>query len=170
VWAWDFWKKYIAGHDLPDYPALLANAGIAVKKTQPGAAWIGDYQFRPLNPPGAAQGGGRGAAPSIAPLTINSVVLVGSPMYDAGLERGDRIIALDGKELGAEADFRAAIAAHKPGDKVTISFEGRAGRRDAAMTVSENPAVQVIAFEDAGMDPTDQQLAFRAKWLSTRQP
>jgi predicted metalloprotease with PDZ domain len=158
AWAWDFWKRYIAGHELPDYPALLANAGILVRKAQPGAAWIGDYQIRPAQPnqPGA-------------PLTINSSVLVGSPLYDAGLDRGDRIIALDGKDMGSEAEFRAAIAAHKPGDKITISFEGRAGRRDAAVTIAENPAVQVVTFEDAGLNPTDQQLAFRAKWLSTRQ-
>lgn len=166
AWAWDFWKRYIAGHDLPDYPALLAHAGIAVRRAQPGAAWIGDYQFRPA---GAAQGGGRGPAASVAPMTIASSVLVGSPMYDAGLERGDRIIALDGREFTSESDFRAAIAAHKPGDRVTISFENRAGRRDASMTIAENPALQVTTFEDAGMNPTDQQLAFRAKWLSTRQ-
>jgi predicted metalloprotease with PDZ domain len=170
AWAWDFWKQYIAGHELPDYPKLLANAGILVRKAQPGVAWIGDYQFRPLLPNAAPAGGRAGFAnQSVAPLTINSTVLVGSPMYDAGLERGDRIIAVDGKELSAEADFRAAISAHKPDDHVTIAYEGRTGRRDATMTIVENPALQVVAFEDAGMNPTDQQLAFRAKWLSTRQ-
>jgi len=53
---------------------------------------------------------------------------------------------------------------------VTIAYEGRAGRRDASVTIAENPALQVVTFEDAGRNPTDQQLAFRAKWLSTRQP
>jgi predicted metalloprotease with PDZ domain len=160
AWAWSFWKQYIAGHDLPDYPALLANAGILVRRAQAGAPWIGDFQFRPM------QQGNQMALP----LIVNSGPLVGSPIYDAGLERGDRILAVDGKPVAAEADFRAAIAAHKPGDKVTISYESRAGHRDASLTIAENPALQVIAFEDAGMSPTDQQLAFRAKWLSTRQP
>jgi predicted metalloprotease with PDZ domain len=158
AWAWDFWKRYIAGHELPDYPRLLENAGILVRKAQPGAAWIGDYQFR-------------GIAPNqeVAPLTINSAVLLGSPLYDAGLERGDRIVAIDGREMGTEADFRAAIAAHKPGDRVTISYEGRAGRHDVAVAIAENPSLQVLTFEEAGLNTTDQQLAFRAKWLSTRQ-
>jgi predicted metalloprotease with PDZ domain len=162
AWAWDFWKHYIAGHELPDYPKLLANAGLLVRKAQAGAPWIGDA---------LGGGGGRqGAAnPNAVPLTINGSVLIGSPLYDAGLERGDRITSLDGKALASDADLRAAIAAHKPGDKVTIGFEGRAGHRDASMTIAENPAVQVVTFEDAGMTPTDQQLAFRAKWLSTRQ-
>jgi len=163
VWAWDFWKRYVAGHELPDYPKLLANAGMLVRKAQAGTPWIGDAL-------GAGGGGRQGAAnPNAVPLTITGSVLIGSPLYDAGLERGDRITALDGKPLTTDADFRTAIAAHKPGDKVTIGYEGRAGHRDATMTIAENPALQVVTFEDAGMNPTDQQLAFRAKWLSTRQ-
>ncbi|MGB6500489.1 MAG: PDZ domain-containing protein [Thermoplasmata archaeon] len=159
AWAWDFWKHYIAGHELPDYPKLLANAGLLVRKAQAGAGWIGDFQ-----------GGGRGATnPNILPLTITVPVLIGTPLYGAGLERGDRIVALDGKTLTADADLHAAIAAHKPGDKVTIAYEGLAGHRETTLTIAENPALQVVAFEEAGMNPTDQQLAFRAKWLSTRQ-
>ena len=72
--------------------------------------------------------------------------------------------------MSAEPDFRAAIAAHKIGDKINIAYEGRAGRRETVVTVAENPAVQVMTFEDAGMDPTDAQLIFRAKWVSTRAP
>ncbi len=158
AWAWEFWKRYVAGHELPEYPRLLENAGILVRKSQAGAAWIGDYQFRSMVP-----------NQEVAPLTINSAVLIGSPLYDAGLERGDRIMTLDGKEMATETEFRAAIAAHKPGDRVTIGYDGRAGRRDASVTIAENPTLQVLTFEDAGLNPTDLQLAFRAKWLSTRQ-
>jgi predicted metalloprotease with PDZ domain len=158
AWAWEFWKRYIVGRELPEYSRLLENAGILVRKSQAGAAWIGDYQFRSMVP-----------NQDVAPLTINSAVLIGSPLYDAGLERGDRIMTLDGKEMATETEFRAAIAAHKPGDRVTIGYDGRAGRRDASVTIAENPTLQVLTFEDAGLNPTDQQLAFRAKWLSTRQ-
>ena len=161
AWAWDFWKHYIAGHELPNYPKLLANAGLLVRKAQPGTPWIGES---------LAGGGGRGSGPgrAAAPLTI-AQALMGTPIYNAGLDRGDRITAIDGKTLATDDDLRAAIAAHKPGDKVTIAFDGRAGHREATMTIEENPALQVVTFEDAGMTPTDQQLAFRAKWLSTRQ-
>ena len=161
AWAWDFWKRYVAGHDLPDYTKLLANAGVLVRKAQPGAPWIGEYQA----------GGGRGGAQNavIPALTVTAPVLIGTPLYAAGLDRGDHITSLDGKPLTSDADFRAAIAAHKPGDRVTIGYDNRAGHREMPMTIEENPALQVMTFEDAGMDPTDQQLAFRAKWLSTRQ-
>jgi len=161
AWAWEFWKRYIAGHELPDYPKLLANAGILVRKAQAGTPWIGEYQA----------GGGRGGAQNavIPALTVTAPILIGTPLYDAGLDRGDHITSLDGRAVATDAEFRAAIAAHKPGDKVMIGYDNRAGHRDASMTIEENPALQVVTFEDAGMTPTDQQLAFRAKWLSTRQ-
>jgi predicted metalloprotease with PDZ domain len=162
AWAWDFWKRYIAGHELPDYPKLLANAGLLVRKAQAGAPWIGGL-------PGAGGGRGRAASSNADPLVLSAPALIGTPLYDAGLDRGDRIVSIDGKVLATDADLSAAIDAHKPGDKVTIAFENRAGRRESTMTIGENPTLQVVTFEDAGMTPTDQQLAFRAKWLSTRQ-
>jgi hypothetical protein len=61
---------------------------------------------------------------------------------------------------------RAAVSlAYSCHDSRPIS----AGRRDTTLTIAENPAVQVVTFEDAGLTPTDRQLAFRAKWLATRQ-
>jgi predicted metalloprotease with PDZ domain len=158
AWASDFWTRYVEGHELPDYPKLLANAGLLVRKAQAGAPWIGNVQ-----------GGGRGGPSNAPPLTITAPMLIGTPLYDAGLDQGDRVTAIDGKALTSDDDLRATIAAHKPGDKVMISFDGRAGHREASMTIQENPAVQVVTFEDAGMTPSDQQLAFRAKRLSTRQ-
>jgi predicted metalloprotease with PDZ domain len=158
AWAWDFWRRYVAGHELPDYPGLLENAGIVVRKAKPGAGWIGDFQFRPMVP-----------GQDVEPLTVGSAALAGSPLYTAGLERGDRIVAMDGKQFTAEAEFRAAIAAHKPGDKVTILHEGRGGPRETSVTIGENPSLEVLLFEDAGRTPTGQQLAFRARWLSTQQ-
>ena len=160
AWARDFWKRYVAGHELPDYPALLADAGLLVRKAQPGAPWIGE--------PGGPRPGSANA--NEAPVTLASSTLVGSPLYEAGLDRGDRILALDGRAVATDAEFRAAVEQHKPGDRLTLTYEGRAGRRDATVTVAENPAVQVVTFEDAGMHPTDAQLAFRARWLGTRQP
>jgi predicted metalloprotease with PDZ domain len=170
AWAADFWTRCIAGHELPDYPALLAHAGLLVRKAHANEAWIGDVQFRAPTPGRSAAARPAARAPAEgAALVITSNTLIGSPLYDAGLDRGDRIVALDGAAMSSEAGFRAALAAHKPGDRVTITFEGRAGRRDANVAVAENPALQVVTFEDAGRTPTGAQLAFRARWLGTQQ-
>lgn len=49
---------------------------------------------------------------------------------------GDRITTLDGMEVSSPAQFREKIAAKKPGDTVTIGFDGGAQR---SIALGENP-------------------------------
>lgn len=153
AFANDFWKRYVTSNGLPDYPNLLEHAGMVVRKVQPGAPWIGDTQY-------IVQSG---------KLLLNSPVLVGSPLYDAGLDIRDRIVSIDGADMAAPTDVTGAVAARKPGDRLALVFEGRVGRKEVTLTVAENPRVEVVLFEDAGRTPSAEQLAFRMKWLSTRQ-
>lgn len=166
AWANNFWTRYVDGHELPDYNALLEPAGMVVRKSQAGAPWIG------LNFAGGGRGPApaRGAAPggAAAGYTISSSVLVGTPAYAAGLETGDRILSVDGKEVTADSVLSSAVAAKKPGEKITLVYETRAGRRETSLTVAENPAVQVATFEDAGRTPSAAQLAFRQAWISSK--
>jgi hypothetical protein len=37
------------------------------------------------------------------------------------------------------------------------------------MTAGENPRIEVLLFEDAGRTPTAEQLAFRSRWLGSKQ-
>lgn len=153
AFATDFFKRYMTGQELPDYTGLFARAGMLVRKTQPGGPWIGEVRFAATN--------GR--------LAIAAPTLIGSPVYAAGLDRGDRMVSLDGKDVTDELDVRAAVSSHAPGDRLPVVFEGRAGRREATITVAENPRVEVVLFEEAGRTPTAEQLAFRSRWLGSRQ-
>jgi predicted metalloprotease with PDZ domain len=153
AFAYEFWKRYVQSNELPDYPKLLEQAGMLVRKPQAGSPWIGDMRYDVQSGKVVTQQG----------------TLVGSPLYDAGIDIHDRIISLDGKPVASAADIAAAVASKKPGDKVTIAYEGRAGRKESTITVAENPRVEVVLFEDAGRTPTAEQLAFRAQWLSTKQ-
>jgi Do/DeqQ family serine protease len=45
-----------------------------------------------------------------------------SAAADAGIEKGDVIIALDGKKISKWAELTEAIAGKRPGDKVTVTF------------------------------------------------
>lgn len=165
AWANGFWTRYVDGHGLPDYNALLEPAGMLVRKSQAGTPWIG-LSFGS----GGFRGRGAPAAPAATSdgYTVGSSVLVGTPIYDAGLETGDRILTVDGKEVTADSVLAAAVAGHKPGEQMNITFESRAGRRETAVSIRENPAVQVLTFEDAGRTPSAAQLAFRAAWMSSK--
>ena len=168
AWANAFWSRYVDGHDLPDYNALLEPAGMLVRPAQAGAPWIG------VTLGGfALRSGGRGGAPGAAATattgyTIAAPVLVGTPLYAAGLETGDRILTVDGKAVVADSGLASTIAGHQPGETLNVWFEGRAGRQESRITVAANPAVQVVTFEAAGRTPTAAQLAFRQAWISSK--
>jgi predicted metalloprotease with PDZ domain len=153
-WASDFWTRYVEGHELPDYAPLLERAGLLLRKSQSGRPWIGSIRLT------SAQGASR--------FTVGSNVLVGSPAYDAGLEAGDAVVSVNGKTVAATGDLDAAVSASKPGDKIAVTIDGRAGRRDLTITVAENPAVEVVLFEQAGRTPSAEQLAFRKNWISSK--
>ncbi len=56
----------------------------------------------------------------------------GSPAAQAGLAAGDVITALDGTNVDSAQALSSAIAAHKPGDHVTISWTDGAGQAQSA--------------------------------------
>jgi S1-C subfamily serine protease len=50
-----------------------------------------------------------------------TAILVGGPAQEAGLGRGDVIVAVNGKPIATEAAMSSAIAAAKSGDIVTLT-------------------------------------------------
>jgi hypothetical protein len=49
-------------------------------------------------------------------------VLEGSPAQEAGVQRGDCLISLDGRVIDDTEDFRKLLAAYNPGDSVRIAY------------------------------------------------
>lgn len=98
-------------------------------------------------------------------LVIASNTLVGTPLYTAGLDRGDRIISLEGKAVSRPADVDAVVEAHKPGDQVVVVFESRGQQHTAALTLGERGGYEIVPNEKAGRPVTDEMKALRAAWL-----
>ncbi|HEX7050654.1 MAG TPA: PDZ domain-containing protein, partial [Longimicrobiales bacterium] len=149
-----FFRRYITGHDVVDYAALLAHAGLLLRKADPDGPTLGRVGIR---------FGDDGAI-------VATPTLVDSPLYEAGVDRGDRIISLGGREIHEEADLRAALAGRAPGDVLTIEFEQRGRHRTASLALAADPRLEVVTFEAAGRQVTDAIRAFRAAWLGSKQP
>jgi predicted metalloprotease with PDZ domain len=150
--AADFFARYISGREIVDYEALLRRGGFLLRKAHSGEAWMG-----PL--PSAA--GGRGGG-------VGSGTLVGTPAYAAGLDRGDRVASLDGRPITQPGDVPAVLAAHHPGDSVAIAFTQRGRERTGFVKLTENPQIELVPFEAAGLPVTEAMRAFRADWLGKK--
>ena len=74
-----------------------------------------------------------------------------SPAEEAGIREGDVLTAFDGEPLDAGSDLGEIIAAHAPGDVVTLEvralgvrFEGEG--REVTVTLAENPEDEGQAY------------------------
>jgi predicted metalloprotease with PDZ domain len=158
AFADDFFDRYVEGRETPDFARLLALAGFAVRPAAPGRGWIGDVRTRDISGGliiGADATGRRGTVP------------FDTPLYDAAIDEGDVITAIDGRP--ATRIGWNTIAERRPGDRVTLTVRRRDGRTfDAGLVVGADPRVSIEPVEMSGGMPTAAQLAFRQAWLGSR--
>jgi len=152
----DFAAKLFANHiygkEPMDYETLLARAGILLRKASNPKIWTG------------AQGlnfTGQGAE-------IMSPTLRGSPLYNAGLDRGDRIVQWDGKSPKDQQELNALLNEHQPGDHIKLQVESRGGKKEVDLELAGPPGYETEPNEMAGRELTDQMKAFREAWLSSK--
>ena len=145
----DFFDSYVFDSRLPDYETLLAQAGLLLRKSNAGSAFLGPVSF---------EFEGRDAI-------IASNTRIGTPLYEAGLGRGDRIVAVDRLNITSEGRWNNAIRRYSPGDSAVIRYRQRGVERSAEVTFEEDPAVEVVTFEAAGLDVSNEQRVFRRAWL-----
>jgi predicted metalloprotease with PDZ domain len=152
AFAHDFFAKYIQGHQIADYATLLARAGFLVRKSNPGRAWLGDLQLD-------AREGGR----------VSVLVSPGWPIYAIGIDEDDTLQTVDGIKIGSGADLTAALARHKPGDRVNVTFTDRTGMaKSVPVTLAEDPHIELVPAETHGVTLTSSQKQFRDRWLRSR--
>lgn len=152
AFARNFFQNHIYGKTLADYKNLLTAAGLELRKSQPGKASLG-----------------------MAVLTFpdNNAVLanftfVGSPLYQAGLDKQDVILSLDNQKITSRADIETVLTQHKPGDKVSIDFIQRGETKQTSITFIENPTWEIIPIEKTNNKLTKAQQTFRDNWLGSK--
>lgn len=153
AFANDFFRRYVEGREVVDYKPLLAPAGLLLRPAHAGKAWIGPT---------------RGLRFADGAATVAGPTVIGTPLYEAGVDEGDRIEAIDGRPVGDEAALQAVIGAHRPGDVVPIRYVQRGQTRNGQLHLTEDPTLEVVTYEAAGLPVTDAIRAFRAGWLESR--
>jgi predicted metalloprotease with PDZ domain len=147
-----FFADYITGQELPDYESLLEQAGMLLRKANEGDATLG-----PVN----LEFNGKSAI-------ISSNTIIGSPLYKAGLDRGDEVQAIGRLLINSEDDWNDAIGRYEPGDTASINYIQRGIRLATEISFAEDGKLEVVTFESADMNVSDEQLAFRESWLGSQ--
>ncbi len=151
----DFFSKFVEGRQLVDYTALLARAGLVMRKRAAGRA---------VRRPGAARRRRQRR------LRVTGLVPWESPLYKAGVAQDDQLVTLDGTALTSMANWDEALMRHKPGDRLPLRFVRRSGEIvNTTLVPDEDPRIEVVPIEKAGGILTDDQKRFRESWLSSQQ-
>jgi predicted metalloprotease with PDZ domain len=149
AFARDFFTRYIRGREVVDFPTLLAQAGFLLRPARPGVAFLGQVQLDYTT----------------TGTRILGSTQIGSPLYQSGLDAGDVITLLDGKPLGSDSAYQAIKAPHKPGDQIEVQYRSRGMDQTASITLVEDPRLEVVTFEEAGMPLSEEARKFREAWL-----
>jgi predicted metalloprotease with PDZ domain len=149
--AEDFFSHYVRGREAPDFVTLLASLGVEVGPARPGAGGLGQLALRFTD----------GAAVLLA------TPLEGSPLYEADVDRGDRIVSIGGAAMTDRASLSAYLATKVPGDAVEIRYESRGGTFERTVALTADPALAGRWMPDAETSAA-QDVARAAWWAGMR--
>lgn len=147
-----FFDRYIYGKDVVDYQTLLANAGLLLRKAKSGKATLGPVSLN--------YDGGK--------ARITSGTILNTPLYRAGLNRGDKIVKIGSTLITNKQDWDLVTSAGKPGDTIAVEYEQRGIKKSGTMSFDEDPLLEILPYEHASLAVTEAMRAFRASWLGSK--
>ena len=85
---------------------------------------------------------GVGATDATSPVAgaLITDVTAGTPAAKIGLQAGDVITAVGGTKVGSVDDLTQALASHKAGDKITVTWASSGVTHSATATTIAGPA------------------------------
>lgn len=141
-----FFSKYVTGKDPLPYERDFGYAGVEVTSAAHTQPWLGATL--------AADSAGRATVSNMVP---------GGPAEAGGLDRGDTILAIDGKVVDRAA-FEKAIAAGHAGEPVALTVNHLGRVAPLAVKLSTDPSPQYRMKPSA--NPDERQRAIYRGYLN----
>jgi predicted metalloprotease with PDZ domain len=132
---------------LPDFAALFAEMGLQLTQAKPKQAFLTSATLLEQN----------------KQLKVDSNTLIGSPLYKAGVDKGDLLLKLGRTKLKSKKQWDKALAQYKVGDTAELSFSSRGKTYTTQVTFAADPALMLTELKDA----TQKQLHRRQLWLGS---
>jgi S1-C subfamily serine protease len=121
--------------------ASQIEAGQASSTVHIGATAFLGVEVSPESGAGGFGGFGNGDGSSASGGATVAGVVSGSAAAQAGLAEGDVITAVAGHTIASSTDVSSALAAHHPGDKISLSWTDQSGQsQTATVTLGSGPA------------------------------
>lgn len=152
--AESFFDRYVYKGSMINFKPLFARAGFLLKKEFPGQAVI---SF------GNQKIGFDGNKARVAEKTI-----IGSPLYNAGIDQGDVLLSLEGRPIPNARALRRQLAGHRPGETLDVRYESLGTEYEANLVLAENPQLELVTYEQAGKEVTEEIKKFRENWLGSK--
>ncbi|KOO57616.1 hypothetical protein WH43_14060 [Rheinheimera sp. KL1] len=146
--AKNFFNHYVNGQQLPDFEALFATMGLELAAAKPTQAFLTAATLVEQD----------------KALKVGSNTLIGTPLYQAGVDKGDVLLTLGRYKLSSKAQWDKALARHQVGESAELSFRSRGKTYTTQVTFSADPSWVLTENKEA----TTAQLARRALWLKAQ--
>jgi predicted metalloprotease with PDZ domain len=122
--ARDFFDRYVRGREAPDFQRLLGAAGIVLAPAFPERAWLGS-----------------GLQVSDGEAIVTGTPTLDSPLFRAGLDRGDRVLEIGGGTFASSGQLRGYLESRAAGEVVTVRFESRGQTYEREMRLGTDPTL-----------------------------
>ncbi len=139
-----FFKNQINGSELPNFALLFEEFGIKQSIQSPDSPYFGNPK---LNNYGK----------------IMSKILRGTALYEAGIEKGDKLISIDDRELDTTGDLNRIINSLEVGKTYPVIYEQLGIRKEGTFTTTQDPRITLSYLAENKLKVN--QIKKRNDWL-----
>ncbi len=141
-----FFNHFIYKSAMPNYQSLFKRVGVVLKRDSKKVLL------------GVSTSNG----------LVRNNAQIGTPAYKAGLNSGDKIIAIDNHVVSDKNSVNSILSTYNIGDKATIQFSRYNVLKSATVTLVKDPRYTIMTYEKAGLEASPEMLQNRKEWLDKK--
>lgn len=151
AFAKSFFEKFIYSNELPDFEELFDQFGFKLITKNPGRPALDLVRFK-------FEGDS---------ATLISNPIEGSGLYNAGVNNGDLILAIDGQPVTSYPELNFIIGTRKTGDELIVDYVHHGKLKKGAFKVKEDTQLTLIPKERFSIKVKEEEVMRKNEWLKS---